>query len=26
IAGIVTDPTTQGVSDSSRALSYTEPK
>lgn len=26
ITGIVTDPTTQGVSDSSRALSYTEPK
>ncbi|HEO6611810.1 TPA: phage holin [Streptococcus agalactiae] len=26
ITGIVTDPTTEGVSDSSRALSYTEPK
>lgn len=26
ITGIVTDPTTQGVSDSSRALFYTEPK
>ena len=25
ILGIVTDPTTEGVSDSARALSYTEP-
>jgi phi LC3 family holin len=24
--GIVTDPTTQGISDSQRALTYTEPK
>lgn len=26
ILGVVTDPTTQGVSDSQRALTYTEPK
>ncbi len=26
IIGIVTDPTTQGVSDSRQALTYTEPK
>lgn len=26
ILGIVTDPTTQGISDSQRALTYTEPK
>lgn len=26
ILGIVTDPTTQGISDSKRALTYTEPK
>ena len=26
ILGIVTDPTTKGVSDSNRALTYTEPK
>lgn len=26
ILGVVTDPTTQGVSDSERALTYTEPK
>jgi phi LC3 family holin len=26
ILGIVTDPTTKGISDSQRALTYTEPK
>lgn len=26
ILGVITDPTTQGVSDSQRALTYTEPK
>mgnify|MGYP005759398935 CR=1 FL=1 len=26
ILGIVTDPTTEGVSDSNQAMSYTEPK
>ena len=26
ILGIVTDPTTEGIRDSSRALTYTEPK
>lgn len=26
ILGIVTDPTTQGIKDSERALTYTEPK
>lgn len=26
ILGVVTDPTTEGVSDSSRALTYTEPR
>ena len=26
ILGIVTDPTTSGISDSSRAMTYTEPK
>lgn len=26
ILGVVTDPTTQGVSDSEQALTYTEPK
>lgn len=26
ILGIVTDPTTKGVSDSNRAMTYTEPK
>ena len=26
ILGIVTDPTTQGITDSERALTYTEPK
>lgn len=26
ILGIVTDPTTEGISDSQRALTYTEPK
>lgn len=26
ILGVVTDPTTKGVSDSERALTYTEPK
>ena len=26
ILGVVTDPTTQGISDSDRALTYTEPK
>lgn len=26
ILGVVTDPTTQGITDSDRALTYTEPK